>query len=59
MLAFDVVSSGSTSNLMYLSDRCAVMCRAEAVKVWKLRDVLKNLGVQLYGLVHEPAWKQV
>lgn len=38
---------------------CAVMCREQAVRVWRMKDMLGKLGVQVYGLVHEPAWKEV
>ena len=41
------------------SEVLAVMCRELATTVWRLRDILQKLGVNIYGLVHEPSWEQV
>lgn len=31
----------------------AVLCREEAIKVWKLRDKLDGMGVSIAALLHE------
>lgn len=36
-----------------------VMCREIAATVWRLREILQKLDVNMYGLVHEPTWKQI
>ena len=38
---------------------CAVLCRDEAQKVWRLRHKLAELGVHVVGLVHEEVGEEV
>lgn len=55
----EICTHNNNNTSMCNGELCAVMCREIAATVWRLQDTVQKLGVNMYGLVHEPTWKQV